>query len=195
MQLCSRGRHKLRVERNRRLRWIRAPGHHVRRLDEPTILDGRAAQRFGRRVRNRLRAHLVRSDVMRALMHVPVREPNIARRSQGQKSERDQRKSRPPSTLAHGGAHRNDAHPMHSCRLACASRLVGALTHVNPFTWSVGLAHPAGVLRRGRNAGQRARRPRSRSTSRAQLRPGKPVTPPPGCAPEPHRYRPLSGER
>jgi hypothetical protein len=39
------------------------------------------------------------------------------------------------------------------------------------------------------------RRPKSRSTSRAQLCPGAPVTPPPGCAPEPHRYRPLTGVR
>jgi hypothetical protein len=39
------------------------------------------------------------------------------------------------------------------------------------------------------------RLPRSRSTSRAQLWPGAPVTPPPGCAPDPHRYRPRSGVR
>ena len=39
------------------------------------------------------------------------------------------------------------------------------------------------------------RPPRSRSTSRAQLWPGAPVTPPPGCAPEPQRYSPGTGVR
>ena len=34
---------------------------------------------------------------------------------------------------------------------------------------------------------------RSARTSRAALRPGTPVTPPPGCAPEPARYRPSTG--
>src|SRR6266536_1700783 len=36
---------------------------------------------------------------------------------------------------------------------------------------------------------------RSPITTRAALWPGMPVTPPPGCAPEPHRYRPASGVR
>ena len=35
----------------------------------------------------------------------------------------------------------------------------------------------------------------SRNISRAALCPGTPVTPPPGCAPEPHRYSPLNGVR
>lgn len=33
------------------------------------------------------------------------------------------------------------------------------------------------------------------SISRAALKPGAPITPPPGCAPEPHRYSPLTGVR
>ena len=37
--------------------------------------------------------------------------------------------------------------------------------------------------------------PKSRSTSRAQLCPGAPVTPPPGWVPDPHMYRPFSGPR
>jgi hypothetical protein len=44
-------------------------------------------------------------------------------------------------------------------------------------------------------APRQKRRPKSRSTSRAQLCPGAPVTPPPGCAPAPHRYSPLIGVR
>ena len=36
------------------------------------------------------------------------------------------------------------------------------------------------------------RRPR---ISRAAFRPGVPITPPPGCAAAPHRYRPLIGVR
>ena len=36
---------------------------------------------------------------------------------------------------------------------------------------------------------------RSFRISRAALCPGAPMTPPPGCAPEPHRYRPLTGVR
>lgn len=36
---------------------------------------------------------------------------------------------------------------------------------------------------------------RSRTISRAALCPGAPVTPPPGCAPEPQWYSPLSGPR
>ena len=41
----------------------------------------------------------------------------------------------------------------------------------------------------------RAVRPRRRSafTTRAALWPGAPMTPPPGCVPEPHRYSPLIG--
>ena len=39
------------------------------------------------------------------------------------------------------------------------------------------------------------RLPKSRSTSRAQLWPGAPVTPPPGWAPEPQRYSPFTGVR
>ena len=31
--------------------------------------------------------------------------------------------------------------------------------------------------------------------SRAALYPGAPITPPPGCAPDPHRYRPRTGVR
>lgn len=33
----------------------------------------------------------------------------------------------------------------------------------------------------------------SRRTKWAALRPGAPITPPPGCAPLPHKYKPLSG--
>src|SRR5688572_12552260 len=36
---------------------------------------------------------------------------------------------------------------------------------------------------------------RSRMISRAQLYPAAPITPPPGCAPDPHRYKPRSGVR
>ena len=36
---------------------------------------------------------------------------------------------------------------------------------------------------------------RSAMTSTAAFRPGAPVTPPPGCAPEPARYRPSTGIR
>ena len=36
---------------------------------------------------------------------------------------------------------------------------------------------------------------RSRSTARAAFAPGAPITPPPGCVLEPHRYRPRSGVR
>ncbi len=39
------------------------------------------------------------------------------------------------------------------------------------------------------------RRFRSARTSRAAFRPGAPVTPPPGCAPDPARYSPSSGIR
>ena len=41
------------------------------------------------------------------------------------------------------------------------------------------------------------RRPRRKSAmiSRAALWPGAPVTPPPGCVPEPHMYRPFKGPR
>ena len=38
-------------------------------------------------------------------------------------------------------------------------------------------------------------RARSRRISRAALCPGAPVTPPPGCVPEPHIYSPCTGER
>ena len=31
--------------------------------------------------------------------------------------------------------------------------------------------------------------------SRAALYPGAPITPPPGCAPDPHKYRPRTGVR
>ena len=37
--------------------------------------------------------------------------------------------------------------------------------------------------------------PLSLSTTKAQLRPAAPCTPPPGCAPAPHRYSPCSGVR
>ena len=40
-----------------------------------------------------------------------------------------------------------------------------------------------------------ARALRSARISRAAFAPGPPVMPPPGCAPEPHRYRPRSGIR
>ncbi|SPF33818.1 hypothetical protein SBA4_1350022 [Candidatus Sulfopaludibacter sp. SbA4] len=33
------------------------------------------------------------------------------------------------------------------------------------------------------------------SISRAQLYPGAPITPPPGCAPDPHKYSPSTGVR
>ena len=33
------------------------------------------------------------------------------------------------------------------------------------------------------------------SISRAQLNPGAPITPPPGCAPDPHRNKPFTGVR
>src|SRR6185437_1092247 len=36
---------------------------------------------------------------------------------------------------------------------------------------------------------------KSRMISRAALCPGAPVTPPPGCAPDPHRYSPFTGVR
>ena len=42
--------------------------------------------------------------------------------------------------------------------------------------------------------GQRFRRA-SRRISRAAFMPGTPVTPPPGCAPAPHRYSPATGIR
>src|SRR5207237_8895304 len=42
---------------------------------------------------------------------------------------------------------------------------------------------------------RRIQKRRSARTAWAALCPGAPVTPPPGCAPEPHRYRPLSGIR
>ena len=51
-----------------------------------------------------------------------------------------------------------------------------------------------GVPRVARAARQRRRR-QSRSTSRAALWPGAPVTPPPGWVPAPHMYRPGSGPR
>ena len=44
-------------------------------------------------------------------------------------------------------------------------------------------------------AGQRRPRFRSAAIPRAAFAPGPPVTPPPGCAPDPHRYRPASGIR
>ena len=61
---------------------------------------------------------------------------------------------------------------------------------------SYGVCSPRPVIGLRREVGQR-RRPRlkSRMISRAALCPGKPVTPPPGCAPEPHRYSPASGMR
>lgn len=34
---------------------------------------------------------------------------------------------------------------------------------------------------------------RSSKTTAAALRPGAPITPPPGCAPLPHRYSPFTG--
>jgi len=48
-----------------------------------------------------------------------------------------------------------------------------------------------------RQAVDQRTRPRlkSRTISRAALCPGSPVTPPPGCAPAPHRYNPASGMR
>ena len=36
---------------------------------------------------------------------------------------------------------------------------------------------------------------RSRSTARAALAPGAPMTPPPGCVLDPHMYMPRTGER
>ena len=42
---------------------------------------------------------------------------------------------------------------------------------------------------------QRRRRFRSARISRAAFAPGAPVTSPPGCAPDPHRYRPPTGIR
>ncbi len=56
-----------------------------------------------------------------------------------------------------------------------------------------GSAQPARVLL-GVTSGQR-RRLASRRISRAALWPGMPVTPPPGCVPEPHRYSPGIGPR
>ena len=44
----------------------------------------------------------------------------------------------------------------------------------------------------------RSKRPmseRSRKISCAQLCPGAPVTPPPGCVPDPHMYSPRTGPR
>ncbi len=38
-------------------------------------------------------------------------------------------------------------------------------------------------------------RPRSSSTARAAFAPGAPMTPPPGCVLEPHRYKPRTGAR
>ena len=38
-------------------------------------------------------------------------------------------------------------------------------------------------------------RPRSRSTARAAFAPGAPMTPPPGCVLDPHRYSPCNGVR
>ena len=38
-------------------------------------------------------------------------------------------------------------------------------------------------------------RPRSRSTALAAFAPGAPMTPPPGCVLDPHRYKPCSGVR
>ncbi len=48
---------------------------------------------------------------------------------------------------------------------------------------------------RRRLGAYRRRRFASASTSRAAFRPGTPVTPPPGCAPDPARYRPSTGIR
>ena len=42
---------------------------------------------------------------------------------------------------------------------------------------------------------KRANRPPSAITSRAQLWPGAPVTPPPGWVPAPHIYSPFTGPR
>src|SRR5205085_11080704 len=42
---------------------------------------------------------------------------------------------------------------------------------------------------------RRFQKRRSCRTARAALCPGAPVTPPPGCAPEPHRYSPAIGVR
>ena len=38
-------------------------------------------------------------------------------------------------------------------------------------------------------------RPKSLNTTRAQFLPGAPITPPPGCVPAPHKYRPGNGVR
>jgi hypothetical protein len=38
-------------------------------------------------------------------------------------------------------------------------------------------------------------RPKSLKTTRAQFLPGAPITPPPGCVPAPHKYRPGNGVR
>lgn len=35
----------------------------------------------------------------------------------------------------------------------------------------------------------------SRTMTRDAFRPGIPITPPPGCVPDPHRYSPRSGVR
>src|SRR5581483_2341448 len=71
--------------------------------------------------------------------------------------------------------------------------------------YELGRRHAALANGRRELGQHQRRRPETDSTSRpsrwsrritlAAFRPGTPITPPPGCVPEPQRYRPATGER
>ena len=89
------------------------------------------------------------------------------------------------------------ASPRLSPPFACANGGVSGATHATNATMV-----SAGILAGGRFRPQRQASPPDPcpqrmcfSTALAALCPGAPVTPPPGCAPEPHRYRPGTGIR
>jgi hypothetical protein len=70
---------------------------------------------------------------------------------------------------------------------------VRALSALGPIALSYAGDWIRGGYDRARPANRRL--PLSARIARAALWPGAPVTPPPGCVPEPHMYRPGSGAR